>query len=283
MYMGYISSHTESPSIGVRYVGRALLRGPISRPTSQTPKTDFPNDKAILFLTELFGLELNNNLLIDAFACNGFKVYASDLFEGDPVDQNAFEPIRCKNHRYSSFASLFYTRFCRYISCLTDDLPTVGIQLRLNTWLPNHTTEHTGKCVLKVIEELKSKGITVFGATGYCYSARLVFSLTFENIVRFSVITLPSFLKSEDLNIYTKKSKAPLLGNSCEVNPPFLKELAEAADEKFAKFEPGYKRTFWEGFHHGFAVHGDLTNPAVIPSREGSSKATVEWFINHMQ
>jgi hypothetical protein len=49
-----------------------------------------------------------------------------------------------------------------------------------------------------------------------------------------------------------------LLGNSCEVNPPFLKELAEAADEKFAKFEPGYKRTFWEGFHHGFAVHGDL-------------------------
>jgi hypothetical protein len=86
MYMGYISSHTESPSIGVRYVGRALLRassrvilslldsatdvvifvtfqGPISRPTSQTPKTDFPNDKAILFLTELFGLELNNNLV----------------------------------------------------------------------------------------------------------------------------------------------------------------------------------------------------------------------------
>ncbi|KAH9057910.1 alpha/beta-hydrolase [Lactarius deliciosus] len=216
-----------------------------------TPKIDYPKDKAILFLTDIFGLELNNNLLlIDDFARNGFKVYAPDLFEGDPVDQNALEP---------------------------------GSNFDLNKWLPNHTTEHTGKRIRTVIEELKSKGITVFGATGYCYGARLVFDLAFENIIRVSVITHPSFLTAKDLDIYIEKSKAPLLVNSCEVDPPFPKELAESTDKKFAKFEPGYKRTYWEGVSHGFAVRGDLTNPAVVAAKEGSFKATVEWFINYMQ
>ncbi|KAH9055664.1 hypothetical protein EDB87DRAFT_1292626 [Lactarius vividus] len=84
--------------------------------------------------------------------------------------------------------------------------------------------------------------------------------------------------------IYTEKSNAPLLVNSCEVDPPFPKELAETTDEKFAKFEPGYKRTYWEGIPcHGFAVRGDLTDPAVAAAKDGSFKATVEWFINYMQ
>jgi dienelactone hydrolase len=58
--------------------------------------------------------------------------------------------------------------------------------------------------------------------------------------------------------LYVEKSKAPLLLNSCEIDPLFPKELAETTDQKFAKFEPGYKRTYWEGVHHGFATRGDL-------------------------
>jgi len=216
-----------------------------------TPKTDFPKDKAILYLTDVLGLELNNNrLIIDDFARNGFKVYAPDLFEGDPVNPTSFDP---------------------------------GSDFDLNKWLPNHTAKHTGNRVRTVIEELKSKGITVFGATGYCYGARLVFDLAFENIIRVSVITHPSLLTTEDLDTYVEKSKAPLLLNSCEVDPLFPKELAETTDKKFAIFEPGYKRTYWEGVHHGFATRGDLTNPLVTAAKEGAFKATVEWFINQMQ
>ena len=37
----------------------------------------------------------------------------------------------------------------------------------------------------------------------------------------------------------------------------FPKEFAATTDEKFANFEPGYKRTYWEGCDHGFVVRGD--------------------------
>ncbi|KAH9174743.1 alpha/beta-hydrolase [Lactarius sanguifluus] len=216
-----------------------------------TPKTDYPKDKAIIYLADVFGLELNNNLLlVDDFARNGFKVYAPDLFEGDPVTQDAFDP---------------------------------GSNFDLNKWFPNHTAGHTGKRVRTVIEELKSKGITVFGATGYCYGARLVFDLAFENIFRVSVVSHPSLLKPEDLDTYLAKSKAPLLINSCEIDQQFPKEFAATTDEKFAKFEPGYKRTYWEGCSHGFVVRGDPKNPVVAAAKEGAFKASVEWFINYLK
>ncbi|KAH8998162.1 chlorocatechol-degradation protein [Lactarius akahatsu] len=185
-----------------------------------TPKTDYPKDKAILFLTDVFGLELNNNL---------------------------------------------------------------GSNFDINKWFPKHTAGHTGKRVRTVIEELKSKGITVFGATGFCYGARLVFDLAFENIIRVSVVSHPSLLKPEDLDTYLTKSKAPLLINSCEIDAQFPKEFAATTDEKFAKFEPGYKRTYWAGCSHGFAVRGDPKNPVVVAAKEGAFKASVEWFINYLK
>jgi len=217
-----------------------------------TPKTDnYPKDKAILYLPDVFGLKLNNNcLIIDDFARNGFKVYSPDLFEDDEVNESAFDP---------------------------------GSDFDLMKWLPGHTPEHTGKRVRIVIEALKAKGITVFGATGYCYGARLVYDLAVENIISVSVITHPSLLTAEHLDNYVEKSKAPLLFNSAENDFMFPKEMAESTDVKFANFGPGYKRTYWEGVHHGFATRGDLTNKVVTAAKEGAFKATVEWFINYMQ
>ncbi|KAI9454367.1 alpha/beta-hydrolase [Russula earlei] len=91
-----------------------------------TPKTDYPKDRTILYLTDVFGLELPNNpLLCDDFAHNGFKVYAPDLFEGDPVAADALNP---------------------------------GSTFDLYAWIPKHTPEHTGKRVRKLIEGLKEQG-----------------------------------------------------------------------------------------------------------------------------
>jgi hypothetical protein len=38
----------------------------------------------------------------------------------------------------------------------------------------------------------------------------------------------------------------------------FPKSVGEAADKKFASFAPGYRRNYYEGASHGFAVRGDL-------------------------
>ncbi|KAH9066713.1 alpha/beta-hydrolase [Lactarius vividus] len=215
-----------------------------------TPKTDFPKDKAILYLTDVFGLELNNRLVVNDFARDGFKAYAPDLFEGDAVNETAFDP--------GSYFDLF-------------------------KWLPKHTAKHAGKRVRSVIEELKSRGVTVFGAIGYCYGTRLLFDLAFENIIRVAVITHPSPLTTEGLDIYVENSKTPLHLNSCEHDELFPPAFALATDENSSNFEPGYKRTYWEGVYHGFATRGDLKNPVVTAAKEGAFKAIVEWFINYMQ
>jgi len=137
--------------------------------------------------------------------------------------------------------------------------------------------------VRQLIDGLKGQGITVFGATGYCYGARPTFDLAFENIIQAAVVAHPSRVKPEDLDIYIEKSKAPLLINSCEDDEMFPKCAGEAADKKFANFAPGYRRTYYEGASHGFAVRGDLSKPAVKAAKEEAFKESVGWLIKHLQ
>jgi hypothetical protein len=63
----------------------------------------------------------------------------------------------------------------------------------------------------------------------------------------------------------------------------FPLEAQAKADEILGggKFTPGYKREYFEGCTHGFAVRGDMTNPQVKAGKEGAFKSTVEWFMKH--
>lgn len=49
-----------------------------------------------------------------------------------------------------------------------------GSNFDLMKWLPKHTPEHTGKRVRKVIDGLKEQGVTIYGATGYCYGGTIL-------------------------------------------------------------------------------------------------------------
>jgi hypothetical protein len=83
----------------------------------------------------------------------------------------------------------------------------------------------------------------------------------------------------------------------------FPKSLREEADQKFASFALGYRRTYYEGASHGFAVRGDLvrlhvlhsaipililhrrvqSKPTVKAAKEGAFKESVEWLIKYLQ
>jgi len=215
-----------------------------------TPKTDHPKNKAIIYVTDVFGIELPNHLLLaDDFARNGFKVYIPDLFKGDPVPADALNP---------------------------------GESYDLGQWLAKHPPKPAGVRVRKVVEGLQAQGVTTYGGTGFCYGARIIFDLAFDNLLHVSVVSHPSFLKHEDLDVYIEKSKAPLLINSCEFDTRFPKPFADLADEKFANFAPGYHRTYSAGATHGFTVRCDLNNPKEKAGREAAFKASVEWLIKHL-
>ncbi|KAJ6485533.1 dienelactone hydrolase endo-1,3,1,4-beta-D-glucanase [Mycena sanguinolenta] len=205
----------------------------------------------VLVLTDVFGLALvNNKLLTDDYARNGFKAVTPELFNGDPVPTDAFDP---------------------------------GVDFNLMEWLgKGHDQAHTRPIIDKVIAALKADGVKTFAAAGYCFGARYVFNLAFDNLIVASDITHPSLLQiPADLEKYVTTSKAPLHINSCTVDAPFPLEAQAKADEVFAGFAPGYKREYFEGCTQGFSVRGDLSDPEVKAGKEGAFKATIEWFIKH--
>ncbi|KAK2462237.1 hypothetical protein APHAL10511_005733 [Amanita phalloides] len=218
-----------------------------------TPAGDYPADKVVLFLADIYGPQLPNaQLLVDDFANNGFKTVAPDYLNGDPAPADGMFP---------------------------------GSTWQISDWIPNHLAEQTRPPLDKVIAALKEQGVKKFGATGYCYGGRYVFDLAFENVIDASVVSHPSLLKSPaDLEKYFSASKVPLLINSCTVDGQFPIEAQAKADEIFGngKFAPGYKREYFDGCTHGFAVRGDLSNPQVKAGKEGAFKSAVQWFKKYL-
>ncbi|TDL26717.1 alpha/beta-hydrolase [Rickenella mellea] len=214
------------------------------------PESDYPKDKAILYLPDVLGLSFKNaQLLADDFAKNGFQVYIPDYLNGDYVPPDF-----------------------------------LGSNFDLNSWLGKHGADKTRPPLDKVVNALKEKGITTFGATGYCFGGRYVFDLAFDNVIKVAVVSHPSLLQvPEDLEKYSK-TNVPLLINSCEVDSAYGPERQAIGDQLLGggKFAPGYKRTYWPGCTHGFAVRGDISNPQVKEGREGAFKASVEWFIQYL-
>jgi len=216
-----------------------------------TPSSDdYPKDKVVLFLTDVFGLELiNNKLLVDDFARNGYKTVAPDILIGDPI-------INFNDPTFDRAA-----------------------------WMGRHGPDSWKGPVDKVVDALKASGVTRFGTTGYCFGAPPAFYLALKHESHVTVVSHPSRLEIPgDLEKYKAESKAPLLINSCETDQQFPKESQAIADEILGdgKFVPGYVRTYWDGAQHGFAVRGDMSNPKIKAAKEGSFEATVKFYYKHL-
>ncbi|KAI0825751.1 alpha/beta-hydrolase [Irpex lacteus] len=216
-----------------------------------TPTVDYPKDKAILYIPDVFGIQLpNHQLLADDFARNGFKVIVPDIFN-EPCPPDALNP---------------------------------GSNFDLGKWFGTNGPQVTEPRIRTVLAALKKSGVTRIGGLGFCYGARITFNLAFENAIDVNVVSHPSLLNvPEDIEKYAQ-SKVPLLINSCTIDEQFPHEKQEKTDAILGdgKFAPGYKRTYWEGCTHGFAVRGDLSDPKVKAGKEGAFKESVEWFIKYL-
>jgi len=131
-------------------------------------------------------------------------------------------------------------------------------------------------------------------------AARYAFDLAFQNLVKVTVVSHPAFLEIPKdfmvnaLNIdfrmqpydlphqkYKELSNAPLLINSCTIDKRFPHDAQVKADEIIGggnQFTDTYRREYFEGCSHGFAVRGDLSDPKVKAGKEGSFEASVKFF-----
>ncbi|KAG1793106.1 uncharacterized protein HD556DRAFT_1308831 [Suillus plorans] len=232
-----------------------------------TPTVDYAKDKVILLLPDGFGMTINaqgykphnsSSLMTLSETASRFAqtiVVAIDYFNGDGIPGDRLFKVK-------------------------DNLKS------LDFWgWQAATVKATRPSLDKVIAALKEEGVTKFGATGHCFGCRHTFDLAFDNIIQCTVVSHISLLNlPDDLETYFSRSAAPLLIDSCEHDRLFCAEAQTKADAIFGdgKFAPGYRSECFPRCTHGFTVLGDLSNPLVKAGKQGSSLASVEFFLEHL-
>lgn len=129
-----------------------------------------------------------------------------DMFNGDPIPEDALTnpPANVCDLMRHGTALLWYAH--------------AYVQFDRAKWGEAHGMESSRPIVDNLIAGLRQRGITTFGAVGYCYGARHVIDLAKENTIASAAVAHPSRLTiPADFHDLVEKSKAPLLINSCEV------------------------------------------------------------------
>lgn len=105
-----------------------------------SPKDNKNPDKAIVFLTDIFGIFSNAQLLADEFANNGYLTVIPDLFQGDQIKVSDMESGKA-------------------------DLPA---------WLPNHQPANVDPVIESTIKYVRETlGVKKVGAVGYCFGGKV--------------------------------------------------------------------------------------------------------------
>lgn len=104
------------------------------------PKDNKNPDKAIIFLTDIFGIFPNAQLLADEFANNGYLTVLPDLFQGDQIGVSDLEAGKV-------------------------DLPA---------WLSRHQVANVEPVVESTIKYVRETlGVKKVGAVGYCFGGKV--------------------------------------------------------------------------------------------------------------
>ncbi|KAJ9127654.1 hypothetical protein QFC24_001064 [Naganishia onofrii] len=149
-------------------------------------------------------------------------------------------------------------------------------------WLAKHGEEAVHSVLDPVMDGLKEEGVTKFAAVGYCFGGKYTVRLAIQKRISIGMIAHPSLLQvPEDLEALKKvTSEIPMLFITCETDFQYGPEKQKVGDDILANGTTegeGYKRIYYDGCDHGFAVRGDKSNPKVKFGKEDAFKQTVEW------
>ena len=119
----------------------------ISKPDKTSVRGKANTDTAVVYLTDVFGIELlENRLLADSFARAGYLTVAPDLFNSSPAP---------------------------------GDINVPGFNT--SAFLEAHGPDVTDPIVAKTIDYLRTKlGVKKIGLTGYCFGGRYAFRFVSE-------------------------------------------------------------------------------------------------------
>ncbi|GAA5916577.1 protein AIM2 [Sporobolomyces salmoneus] len=213
------------------------------------PKGDYDKTKALLFFTDIFGVDTmpNGLLLADSFAANGYATYVVDYLKGDPASMEAY----------------------------------AAGKLDLGVWLQSHSPKEVAlPLVDKVQDALKSEGVKRFGCVSFCYGGRVATDKVLNDTIDVAITAHPSLLQvPEDIEALNKKS-TPYLFNTASEDGMFTPELAKKSAE-ILNDNKAFTFIDYEG-GHGFAIRADPSDPKQRKSADDCFENSVGFLKKHL-
>ncbi|CAN1807372.1 unnamed protein product [Linum perenne] len=230
------------PTINPSYRGAGKLQHVAGFPTyvSGSPESNL----AILLIHDAFGYEAPNlRKLADKVASFGFFVVVPDLLYGDPADLSnpQFDP---------------------------------------QSWKAAHPTDKGCEDAMKVIDELKSRGVSAIGAAGFCWGGMVVVKLASSNHLLAGVILHPGPITSDE--IHAVRIPTAILGAENDHIFPArqLEELGHVLATKSGQFE-SYVKIF-TGVSHGWTLKYSEEDDSAVKLAEEAHLDMLNWFLKHV-
>ncbi len=212
-------------------------------------KTNNFTGKALILLTDYFGLPLvNSQLLADTFAeQGGLNVYMPDQFHGEPAP----------------------------LSILTGDT-----SFKLMEWLPQHPKQPTYDNTVALINELKQNhGVTKIACIGYCWGGFTCFMLGATDLVDAVAVAHPSRF---DFPGDIERLKKPTLFLCAETDTQLTTEKRIQSEEILKNRTEGHKFVVYPGTEHGFAVRADVEDKVAANAAEDAKNQALDFFAKHL-
>ncbi|KAH7129252.1 dienelactone hydrolase [Dactylonectria macrodidyma] len=227
-----IIAHTGNP------VGRVEVHDGVTMYISPAARAQKSN-KAVLYLTDAFGLPLlQNKLLADSFARAGFTTVMPDIFQGDPAPHD--------------------------------------ITFDAEEFLAKHTTNVTDPVIETTVKYMRERlYFDRIAVTGYCFGGRYAFRFLAEGRgADIGFAAHPSFLQdSEVLAISGPASIA-----AAEVDSLFEADRRLEVEGLLGQTPHPFQVALYSGTFHGFGTRANISDPEQKFGKEEAFFQAVRWF-----
>ncbi|KAE8386857.1 hypothetical protein ETB97_008956 [Aspergillus alliaceus] len=206
---------------------------------------DKNTEKAVIILSDIFGIYVNAQLIADEFAANGYLCVLPDLFQGDAISLSDMESGKAD----------------------------------LQAWFPSHQPTHVDPVVEATIKYVREElGAKRVAGAGYCFGAKYVCRHMKDGKLDVGYNAHPSFVTHEELGAIT----GPLSIAASEIDSIFTTQLRHESEETLKKTGQPWQINLFSGVSHGFAVRADLSNKHFKFAKEQAFCQAVNWFRQYL-
>ncbi|KAK6067149.1 dienelactone hydrolase [Seiridium cupressi] len=201
-------------------------------------------DTAVLYLTDVFGINLTENrLLADSFGRAGFLTVAPDLFNGTPSPIDMNEP-----------------------------------GFNITQFLAEHGPEITDPLIDVAIKYLQeTAGVSKIVATGYCFGGRYAFRYVAEGKGADAAFAAhPSLLEDAEVMAIEGPTAMAAAENDTTMPPERRHEITALLGNTTQPFNVA----LYSGTSHGFGVRANVSDPQQKFGKESAFFQAMRWFEN---